>query len=243
MSKRLTTEEYVTKCKLTHGDTYDYSAVNYVRSKDKVTIICKKHGPFKQWASDHRRGFGCSECSQKANGTTEKFIKKAREIHGDFYDYSKVNYITSTVNIVITCPKHGDFQTKPTYHIYGTQIGCAKCHRSKGELAIEAWLTNNDIKFEDQKRFDTFRMKKFDFYLPDYNMCIEYDGAQHFFEKHQLTSDKKLAKKLFEDVQIRDKEKTLFCLRNGIRLLRIPYFKFKEMKTILTNEILHYPTK
>ena len=113
----------------------------------------------------------------------------------------------------------------------------------KGELAIEAWVTNNDIKFEDQKRFDTFRMKKFDFYLPDYNMCIEYDGAQHFFEKHQLTSDKKLAKKLFEDVQIRDKEKTLFCLRNGIRLLRIPYFKFKEMKTILTNEILRHPTK
>ena len=243
MSKRSTTEEYVTKCKLTHGDTYDYSAVNYIKSKDKVTIICKKHGPFKQWASDHRRGFGCSECSQKANGTTEKFIKKAIEIHGDFYDYSKVVYERLNTQVTITCPKHGDFQTNPSYHIYGTQVGCAKCCRSKGELAIEAWLVEHNIKFEDQKRFNTFKMKKFDFYLPDYNLCVEYDGAQHFFEKHQLTSDKKLAKKLFEDVQIRDKEKTLFCLKNGIRLLRIPYFKFKEIKNILTDEILHHPTK
>ena len=72
---------------------------------------------------------------------------------------------------------------------------------------------------------------------------IEYDGAQHFFEKHQLTSDKKLAKKLFEDVQIRDKEKTLFCLKHGVRLLRIPYFKFKEIPTILTHEILRNSSK
>jgi very-short-patch-repair endonuclease len=224
MSKKLTTEEYVAKCKLAHGDAYDYSAVNYTRSKDKVTVICKKHGPFQQWASDHRRGFGCSECSQKANGTTEKFINKAKEIHGDFYDYSKVEYVTSK------------------YHIHGTQVGCAKCCRSKGEMLIETWLIKNNIKFEDQKRFDTFRTKKFDFYLPDCNMCIEYDGAQHFFEKHQLTSDKKLAKKLFEDVQIRDKQKTLFCLKNGIRLLRIPYFKFKQINEILTNEVLLHTT-
>lgn len=243
MSKKLTTKEYVAKCKLVHGDTYDYSAVNYITSKDKVTIICKKHGPFNQWASDHRRGFGCSECSQKANGTTEKFIKKAKEVHGEFYDYSKVNYIKSVINVTIICPKHGEFQTKPTYHIHGTQIGCAKCCRSKGELAIEAWLIDHNIKFEDQKRFDTFRMKKFDFYLPDYNLCIEYDGAQHFFEKNQITSDKKLAKKLFEDVQIRDKEKTLFCLKNGVRLLRIPYFKFKEIPNILTHEIFLHTTK
>ena len=243
MSKRLTTKEYVAKCKLTHGEMYDYSAVNYVRAKDKVTIICKKHGPFKQWASDHRRGFGCSECSGKTRSNTEKFITKAKEIHGDFYDYSKTNYNSSKTKISIICPKHGEFQTKPTYHIYGTQIGCPKCCRSKGELSIEYWLVDNNIKFEDQKRFDSFKMKKFDFYLPDYNMCIEYDGAQHFFEKHQLTSDKKLAKKLFEDVQIRDKEKTLFCLKNGIRLLRIPYFKFKEIKKILTNEILLHTTK
>lgn len=242
MAKKLTTEEYVAKCKLSHGDTYDYSATNYTTSSNKVTIICKTHGPFQQRASDHRKGFGCSVCSQKVRGTTEKFIKKAREVHGNFYDYSKVDYKQLSGNIIIICPYHGEFITKPSYHIYGTQIGCAKCSRSKGELLIEAWLTKNNITFENQKRFDAFKMKKFDFYLPTYNMCIEYDGAQHFFAKHQLTSDKKLAKKLFNDVQLRDKQKTLFCLKNGIRLLRIPYFSFKQINEILTNEILLHTT-
>jgi very-short-patch-repair endonuclease len=243
MSRRLTTEEYIEKCKAVHGDTYDYGAVKYVHTKVKVNIICRKHGVFKQWPSDHRRGFGCSECSQKSKGTTEKFISKAKTIHGNFYDYSKSIYTSLDKDIIIICPKHGEFKTKPSYHLYGTQTGCPKCCRSKGEIAIEDWLNNHGIKFEEQKRFETFKMKKFDFYLPEYKMCIEYDGAQHFFEKHQLTSDKSLAKKLFKDVQLRDKEKTLFCLKHGIRLLRIPYFNFKNIKNILTNEILRNSSK
>jgi very-short-patch-repair endonuclease len=243
MSRRLTTQEYIAKCRLAHGNTYDYSAVNYVRSKDKVTIICKKHGPFNQWASDHRRGFGCPECSQKANGTTEKFIKKAKEIHGDFYDYSKVDYKRLDVHVIIICPKHGEFKTLASSHIYGSQTGCSTCCRSKGELAVDSWLTKNNIAFETQKRFDGLKTKSYDFYLPKHNLCIEYDGAQHFYEKNQITSNKELAKKLFEDCQLRDKQKTLFCLKNGIRLLRIPYFKFKELEKILTNEILLHTTK
>ena len=243
MSKKLTTEEYIAKCILVHGNTYDYGAVNYINSNVKVTIVCNVHGKFSQWPSDHRRGFGCPMCSGKNKNTTEIFILKARQIHGLFYDYSKVNYQGLKKDIVIICPKHGEFQTKPSYHIYGTQIGCAKCCRSKGELMIEYWLELNNIEFVQQKRFDDLKRKKFDFYLPAHKMCIEYDGAQHFFEKHQITSNKCLAKKLFEEIQIRDKEKTLFCLKYGVRLLRIPFFKFKDIEKILTNEILLHTTK
>ena len=126
---KLTTEEFIKKAREKHGDKYDYSKVEYNGGKNKVCIICKKdcHGEFYQRPTIHLQGYGCSKCSEKANLTTEEFIKKAKEIHGDKYNYSKVNYKNSTTKVCIICKEdgHGEFYQTPNCHLSGS--GCPKC--------------------------------------------------------------------------------------------------------------------
>ena len=62
--------------------------------------------------------------------TTEQFIKEARKIHGDIYDYSKVIYESSTKEVIIICPKHGEFSKTPTKHIHRSS-GCKQCSLKK----------------------------------------------------------------------------------------------------------------
>jgi len=132
MSKRLTTEEFVNRCKNIHGDKYDYSYVNYINNRTKIKIFCKQpgHGIFHQIPYDHQKGCGCKKCMISAGKlrdtlTTDAFIKKAKYIHSNKYDYSKSAYINSHNFIIIVCPKHGEFKQKAYSHLQG--IGCAKC--------------------------------------------------------------------------------------------------------------------
>lgn len=121
--RTLTTDEFIQKAKNKFGNKYDYSLVKYVASKIKVKIICPSCGVFEQQPTNHLIGYGCPKCSGLYK-TTEEFIKQARKIHGDKYDYSKTNYITSKFKVIITCPIHGDFIQSPTNHLKG---GCVKC--------------------------------------------------------------------------------------------------------------------
>ena len=89
------TKEFIAKAKAVHGDKYDYSKVNYAKNTTKVTIICKIHGEFEQCPAYHLLGQGCPECGGRRKLTTEEFIEKARKVHGDKYDYSKVNYVNN----------------------------------------------------------------------------------------------------------------------------------------------------
>lgn len=231
--KKLTTAEYIEKFEATHGDLYNYSLVEYSSTTTPVEIICKTHGSFWQQPSDHRRGFGCPSCSGKKRSTTESFILKAQAVHLDAYDYSEVDYQSLDIEIAIICKKHGPWKTKPRYHIYGTASGCAKYQRSKGEIAIAKYLKENSIIFEEQKIFEDCGLKRFDFYLPEYNMVIEFDGAQHFHAKHQRARDKEKGQTRFEDVKRRDREKDVFCKENNIKLLRVSYLQLKQINKIL----------
>lgn len=131
MSKKLTTEQFITKSKKVHGNKYDYSKVQYVNNNTKVCIICPKHGEFWQSPNKHMSGCGCRKCKNCL--TTEEFISKAKKIHGDQYDYSKVNYIDSKTKVCIICPIHGPFYQLPHCHLQGK--GCYKCGRQKsGEI-------------------------------------------------------------------------------------------------------------
>jgi hypothetical protein len=94
--KKLTTEEFIKRAEIVHGNKYDYSKSNYVNAHKKVIIICKKHGDFLQAPNHHLGGQGCRECGNKKL-TTEKFIKKAEKIHGHKYNYSKVDYINAQI--------------------------------------------------------------------------------------------------------------------------------------------------
>lgn len=119
------------------------------------------------------------------------------------------------------------------------RIRCKKCSNtiSSGEKAIIDWLQNNNINYKYQYKFTNCKYKRelpFDFYLPDYNVCIEFDGIYHY-EKQKHITDKQ-----FEEQQIRDKIKDEYCKQNNIKLIRIPYWNLynKKYKSILAKNIL-----
>jgi len=127
---KLTTELFIERAIAIHGDKYDYSLVDYKTAHTKVKIICSKHGVFEQKPMKHTQGQGCRLCSIDTQHLsqrydTDTFIKKAKSVHGDRYDYSKVQYSKSTVKVKIICSKHGAFEQVPTTHLRGG--GCKKC--------------------------------------------------------------------------------------------------------------------
>jgi len=177
----LTTESFIEKSKQVHGNKYDYSKTIYKGCFEKVYIICPEHGEFWQAPHSHLRKQGCSKCVGLNKKSTDEFIIISNKVHGDKYDYSKVVYINNHTKVCIICPKHGEFWQRPQDHL--NWHGCPKCNYSKGELQIEKWLTEHSIKHIPQYKFDECKNKRklaFDFYLSDYNLCIEYDGEQHF---------------------------------------------------------------
>jgi predicted nucleic-acid-binding Zn-ribbon protein len=119
------TELFIEKAKLIHEDKYDYSKVDYKNNSTKVIIICKEHGEFKQIPNSHLNGHGCAKCAGKATSNTKEFIENALLVHGDKYDYSKVNYIGNKKSVIIICKIHGEFTQIPNGHL--NKQGCPKC--------------------------------------------------------------------------------------------------------------------
>lgn len=124
-NRRKTREEVIKSFKEKHGDKYDYSKSIYGGTDIKTCIICPEHGEFWQTPYKHMHGCGCPKCSGNQKLTTEEFIEKVRQIHGDKYDYSKVEYINTETKVCIICPEHGEFWQTPANHLRG--CGCPKC--------------------------------------------------------------------------------------------------------------------
>ena len=200
-----------------HNYKYDYSKLNFRIGSDIGIIICPIHGEFKQIVTEHYNGCGCPKCVGK-NKTTDEFIKESNLIHNNKYMYP-VDYISSSIKIKIICPIHSEFRQTPNKHLSGQ--GCPKCKESKGEKQITKILNEKNIQYETQKTFEGCKYKgllKFDFYLPNINTCIEFDGEQHFRNFKFEKTDEKLKIR-----QLRDKIKTDYCEDNNIRLIRIKY--------------------
>lgn len=237
MSKKLTTEEFIEKVTQAHGNKYDYSLVNYISNSTEIDIICSIHGIFRQQPKNHFQGKGCLQCSintraNKRRKTLNEFLSQSKNIHSDKYDYSFVKYKNDRTKVEIICKKHGSWLQKPGDHLMGK--GCPICKESRGEKETGVFLSENNIKFIREKIFldcKNVRPLPFDFYLPDFNICIEYDGEQHFFNKPGWGGRAKL-----KEIKKRDKIKTNYCIINNILLIRI---SFKEnVIDILTNQLL-----
>lgn len=141
-----TTEDFIVKAKMVHGDFYDYSKVKYLTSKDKITIICPKHGEFEQLPFNHLN-FRCAKCNvdeQRKNLslTTIQFVENAIRVHGGKYDYSKVNYISSSKHVEIICSVHGAFWQKPHHHINSACL-CPLC--AANDAANSRRLTTDEF--------------------------------------------------------------------------------------------------
>ena len=138
----------------------------------------------------------------------------------------------------------GSKRTCWSYSFNNAKSGCPSCQSSKGELSIKEYLESNKIEFAQQKWFkdckniQTNQYLYFDFYLPTFNLCIEYDGQQHFIPKSFGSDQSSEAKiKNLQTVQYLDSIKTDYCKEKEIKLLRIPYMKLKNINKILEEEI------
>lgn len=226
----LNNEEFIQRAEAIHDKKYDYSDVIYVNNKSKVVIGCKQCGiKFIQQAHSHLHGKGCPVCAKllryKIRKSNKDFIKQAEEKHIDkfgnpMFDYSNTEYKGTLGKIRITCKKCGkEFIQRSSHHLEG--CGCPFCKKSGGEKKIEKLLFDNKINYIPQFKFNDCRKiypLPFDFYLPDYNICIEFDGIHHYEERPGMGGFNRfiLQKK-------NDEIKTDYCKNNKIILFRIRY--------------------
>ncbi len=232
-NEKMDKEAFIEKARKIHGDKYDYSKVEYNGNKIKVCIICPIHGEFWQRPNDHLTGYGCTYCGNNIKKTTEYFVEQAKKIHGDKYDYSKVEYFDAKTKVCIICSKHGEFWQEPLNHLHGASCPYCNCgNKSKMEANIRKELEKENINFEQQKTFDWLKYKKnlfLDFYCDDYKLAIEVQGDQHYVsvERFGGLEDFKLR-------QDRDRIKKLLCEEHGIKMFYI------TKKHYSLDEVLEY---
>lgn len=121
-NKRFKIEDFIKKSQNIHGEKYSYGNVNYVNEKTLVKVTCKIHGDFDITPKQHLNGIGCPKCKK------EKKINEFREIHGDYYDYSLVEFDKDN-KVKIICPIHGIFEQRPSKHRLGQ--GCPQCAKKE----------------------------------------------------------------------------------------------------------------
>ncbi len=207
-----------------HNNTYQYDRNSFTTLQDKMIITCKEHGDFSQTPTAHLRGQGCPECGRKKSWKSHKmtfneFVKKSNKVHNNRYTYDENQWKSRKNKTTIYCEDHGNFQQYPADHLQGK--GCPKCNSSKGELQIESWLKYKSITYESQKRFDSCKNIKelpFDFFLPEYNILIEYDGIQHYEPVNTFGGEKAFIK-----TKHNDSIKTNWALNSKYNLIRISY--------------------
>ncbi len=226
-SLRSSLKNFISKANKIHNKKYDYSKSIYINNSTNLIIICSEHGSFEQTPRNHLRGTKCPKCAlfervDKRTLSQDEFILRSNNVHNNKYDYSKVKYVNAKTKVTIICPEHGDYDQEAFSHLSG--CGCPICNTSKGELSVLNWLQDNKIQYEYQKIFNGLiglggGNLIFDFYLEKLNLCIEYDGIQHytFIEGLHITKNN------FKKQQIHDKCKNEYCKENNIKLLRIRY--------------------
>lgn len=204
--KKLTKEKFIEKAREVHGDKYDYSKVNYVNAQTKVCIICPEHGEFWQKPYNHINGNGCPQCVRNV-WTTQKFIEKAREVHGDKYDYSKTVFKDVRTKVIIISHEKdrygneiGEFEQLPLSHLNGE--GTKRHKRGKDK---EKWETRTcpicGMKFEARKKQEKIT-------------CSE-ECRRKYVELHKDEINKKRSKSLKETNSQKSYEEKQEVLQTG----------------------------
>ena len=230
--RKKTIEEFIAQARKVHGDKYDYSKVEYKNANTKVCIICPEHGKFWQTPANHLSGKGCKKCIGRYYATNEEFIKDAKKVHGDKYDYSKVEYNGMFNDICIICPKHGKFYQKPIKHLEGQ--GCPICKQSHLENEIRCLLKRNGIIFEQEKKFDWLvnnEKLRLDFFIPSKNIAIECQGIQHYEPIEYFGGIDSFEKRKKNDILKKE-----LCEKHGIKILY--YTNVSQYKSLTKKELV-----
>ena len=231
MDKSTSFNDFVNKAHEIHNSKYFYYKESYINCNEKVKISCPEHGVFYQLGQMHLLGQGCPICGKEKakeflpkKKSTDDFIKKAKLVHGEKYDYSKVEYDGYNNNVIIICKKHGEFSQTPHNHLDGS--GCPRCKRSVLEEKTANILDNRLIEYVDHVNKTIFKWLKnqhLDFYLPKYNVAIECQGIQHFEPVDYAGKGEDWAKRKLYTTKNLDKIKLKRCEENFINLEYINY--------------------
>lgn len=207
----------------------------YTGVKNKIDCECLIHNNIFSMSPDHllRGETGCKECINikfhlgglKAH---EQFVKELLNVNKNIKVIGK--YDGAKNNVKVECLKCGHIWS-PVADSLLHGYGCPSCKRSKGEEKIEEYLNKNNIMFEQQKKFSDLRNRlplSYDFYLPDYNLLIEYQGQFHDGTTFMVDKDK-----YFERQKINDNLKKDYAKNNNYNLLEIWYYDFDKIDSLI----------
>jgi len=208
-------ETFKSKARKVHGDIYDYSLSEYKKAKINIAIICKKHNKlFYQTPDSHiNRQAGCPICAIEKSANSKKsnkasFIRKAKEVHGETFDYKDVTYVSSLEKVLVTCNNNHTFLVTPGNHLQGRN--CPYCSRGQTtsiqEKELEAFVNTVISNYYTNTR-KVLSGKELDIYIPSKKIAMEFDGAYWHSEK-------------FVDYKYH-LSKTEECEKQGIQLIHI----------------------
>jgi hypothetical protein len=245
--QKMAFDDFVRLARIRHGDKYEYLQTIYDGSHKKTQIVCPAHGVFEQVARSHIVGNGCPKCGRIARNDkhrlgADRFIGRAREKHGDKYNYSRIEYIDAHTNVIIICPDHGEFPQEPNAHLKGQ--GCPSC-RYKGEAAVGTILLHLFQKVARQAPIRVHcRVYKFDFQIQDFEplVYVEYHGQQHYKPVDFLGKGDEWAAQQFARTQRHDQIKADWCKRNGYPLIVIPYW-IEDVRSYVVKSLEAYHEK
>lgn len=218
----------------------------YVNGNTRIQYLCPNHDMQEMKASNFHNGKRCSKCGKEKLRelfafSPDQAYQKVKECGGELLN--KEDYVNSEIkNLQIICPvcKKQLFTTSLKHFIQHGGQACELCRKkeSVGERRIRQWLEANNYDFIQEKWFEDCRdinPLPFDFFLPELNTVIEFDGKQHFEETHFFSHP---TDSLTSYVQSHDKIKNSYCSDNGIKIIRIPYTKVNNIEQILQKELV-----
>ena len=232
--RKKTLDELIEKANIIHNSKYTYENFCLINTHTPSYITCPIHGDFLQSFDAHiHQKSGCPECAKEIrNKKNSKFYREMLNINDKKYSfnycYDKFEYNGYDKKSLVICPIHGEFLT--SWHKLKYGHGCPKCGNTKNysELRIFEMLKNTFKSIEYQKRFEWLGRQSIDFYLPEYNVGIEYQGRQHFYNNTKFD---------FKDTIERDRRKRNKCIENDVKLY---YFTFEKQYIKNFNEYIIY---
>lgn len=178
-------EQFIQKCKDKFGDKYSFEKMKFIDMNTPVILVCPIHGEFSKTPKNILRSKGCPKCSGTSKLTTDEFIEKAKSIHGDKYDYSKVTYVNKKTKVCIICPEHGEFWQTPDDHC-NKPAGCPKCKFDKllkrQTYTLDQILSLVRDKYGDKYRYDVSNFKSYT--EPIKIVCPEHGEFECSFSNH-----------------------------------------------------------
>lgn len=245
--------DFLQMARKAQGQEYSYRGVNKITSaSSRVMVHCGN--PDHKW---HRmlvslvlQGCKCRECAgrhQSLDERKENLLERVKEKFGDGHFLIAIDEYTTTHNpITVTCLDHNyTYKIAPDILLNGAG-GCPFCSASEGEAVIKGWLDNHGIphiwhaQIPNEDPTLPLQYVEPDFWLEHLNLYIEYHGEQHYENIGYFYDGKRIRN--FAVQQHRDRYLRDYCQRHCHRLLEIPYWDFKRIDEILTNELLNINT-